>query len=1053
MKVQKYSLADKAEHIKKPEPAAPSTPGLLVRFVALMEHRQIQGIDQITSLLREQDFEVEHYEYKVVKKTEMHKPINPKHKDGPKQKVIIEDKINVNANLKSVGQLEWRVLKDPEASLLVQLNRTKGETVTLPLFFENLFEKEKQVMVTGLNKAVKIQLISKPDLKFQKLPEPIANDAEVRQSMIDRAARMKGMQSTARELLDFPGLPPEISKKISAIATGKKESLKDEEAINLILLSDLHSRYSGAFQTFQNEIIDKSGNVAGLSRQFEILTQKISTKYLVNKFADFLGENVDKCRTNAQVFSYLYQRLQQMEEKQIYVNKKLLDRNDLFKLIRSIVSMARSQFDPDLWAKCHFFLNPQDETTDDKENTEAIQAFVRGLQGRKRKKDQIGTTDLYEIYFINNIYDYVADKKVSVAEDVLSKQEEGILRTIIIPRLHLRYARPGSKSAPQPLFDASSKKPVHILFHSVHFIASAYGFLIGELLKDNLEKFLAQDKKELIGRFGVHFFDILYEQAVFEKRLHISRNQFAGWLSEIGLIQKPEELGHIPNEIETDYDTFLTPQVLAGSGQSTLDKAVTNDTFAKEYLSSRNRFSMFIEKIKKADKTIAGDYNPAAIFVEYFNQEKYDLRSPSFRQHVKNTFLYAELSDVVKESCVEIKNKLVEQSINKKIILKLPLKFSNVLFLGNTFEVPTGKFIVSVRVHTVPVKEISEDFGISAVFAAGFSKLLQEAGTPKRKALIQAMRMLGEYQKASVPLMKNLSIVLLDRHMQRMITKQKLINRDARFIKFKMPDVDKLIIGSARGSDLSKLFQSPDTVVKASKTVVLSRSFGEMVQSILYFQSVVESLESRREIIEEVKVLLNRFSKSLKKSNEWKTYYALVNRFGELISLPVASMSEKVIKPLTELGYKLNRLVTKWEYKNSVIAILHAEWKRKFPERRKSIYFYLPFVGDDSPGGKTNLLLEIRKARELINMLKTKRAIIFFPGATKEIQFNQMLDIHKFIREQGLKSEIYVEKRTLSEEKVRELCRDFYPSCFFNADELEPVKMPITQPDQAARSN
>jgi hypothetical protein len=128
-----------------------------------------------------------------------------------------------------------------------------------------------------------------------------------------------------------------------------------------------------------------------------------------------------------------------------------------------------------------------------------------------------------------------------------------------------------------------------------------------------------------------------------------------------------------------------------------------------------------------------------------------------------------------------------------------------------------------------------------------------------------------------------------------------------------------------------------------------------------------------------------------------------------------------------------------------VIAILHAEWKRNSPDKSKDVYFYLPFLGDDAPKGKTNLLLEIRKARDLIRLLKSKRAVIFFPGATKEIQLNQMIDIKNFIKEQSLDPEVYVEIRTLDKEKMQELSKEFYPSGFFHIDKLEPIKMPMKQ--------
>ena len=217
-----------------------------------IEKRQIEGIDLLTGLLNDRGFEVDHFEYKVLKKSEIRRPINPKQKNSPTEKITVEEKLNVNANLKSVGQLEWRVMKDPENVLLLQTQRTKGEALCLPLYFDSVFKKERQILVTGLNNAIKCQLVAKPDLRFQRIPEPIEQDKTVKDQLIHRASRQKGMQSTARELLDFPGLPEGITKKIVAIATGKKEKLNDAEAINLILISDLYSRYTPAFQTFQD---------------------------------------------------------------------------------------------------------------------------------------------------------------------------------------------------------------------------------------------------------------------------------------------------------------------------------------------------------------------------------------------------------------------------------------------------------------------------------------------------------------------------------------------------------------------------------------------------------------------------------------------------------------------------------------------------------------------------------------------------------------------------------------------------------------------------------
>ncbi|MBU3917466.1 hypothetical protein KKA14_18180, partial [bacterium] len=876
-----------------------------------MDKRQIAGMDLITEMLVEKGFTVDHFEYKVIKKSEIHRPINPKLKNSPKQKVIVEEKVNINANIKTVGQLEWRIYKDPENILLIQIVRTKGETLSLPLVFPNILNKGHQILVTGLTSNVRLQLISKPDLKFMKIPDPIEQCPEFKEQLIQRASRLKGMQATARELIDFPGLPDEIVKKIGLISSGKKEALSDAEAINLIILSDLHSRYSAMFHMFQMDIIERKTSVANLARQFEILTQKVSTRFLVSKFLDFLGENAAKCKTNYQVFTFLYQKLQQMDEKKIYVNKKLLDRKDLFHMLRSIVCVARSQFDPDLWKQCLFFLDPNDENTIIEENKKAIDELAAKSQNSLLSSQASTSGSLLEIYIINNIKDFIIDKKVSLAEDSLPKQEAEILKSTIASQLRLKAVKDTKKNSQYRLFTEPNRS-IQKLINPLHCVSGAYGSLVGKLLMEKLKRYLKQGLKPLIERFGNHFFNIFFEQAVFESGINISRNQFAQWMELIQLVTKAEDFGYIPNEIETDFDPSLTSQVLSGSGQSVLPLTYTNEDFEKGYLKSRSIYLAFFERLRQSQSTQNDAYNPASIFLDFVStKRKYNFRSAAFRTHVKTTFLFEELHIVVKDACGSIKAKLAEESINKKAILKLPLKYNALLFLGNTFQIPTGKMIVSVRLHTIPVKAMDETFGISYEFEKNFSKLLQETEKPERAGIIQSMRILGEYKKVSADFFKFLSLVLLDRQIHQNLLKLKRRNLEPRFIKFKTPDHEKMMIGSMQKVNLNKLLQYNFPPRLNEKEVVNNQSFGEMIQSIMYYKSVVQNIENRIDVVKKIGLLLDRFSDSLKEGKEWNSYSTLLEKFREILTLPIEDFDEPILKKLAAISVKMNRLVTK----------------------------------------------------------------------------------------------------------------------------------------------
>ncbi|MCP4750295.1 MAG: hypothetical protein GY866_05350 [Proteobacteria bacterium] len=1040
MKSASEKRSHKPDHSKSLISSSKSQdPDLGICFVSLFDKRQIDGIDVITDLLQKQKFSIDHFEYKVIKKSEIRRPINPKLKDGPKERVIVEDKINVNANLRTVRQLEWRVLKDPENVLLVQISRAKGESFCLPLIFPNILRKEHQILVTGLTNQTKLQLISKPDLSFSSIPKPIEGDPDFKEHLIQRAGRAKGMQATARELLDFPGLPNEVTHKITQIATGKKEALSDAEAINIILLSDLYTRYLPVLQTFQEEVLEKKGSVAQLSRQFADLTDKIGTRVLVTKLAGFLGEEGVKSKNNLQVFSHLYRKLQQMKDGKLFVKGQLLDVKSLFAMLRSMICVTRSQFDPGLWSQCLFFPNPGDSQEQERQNIATINLLGIKAQKQILIKHAASSRSLLEIFIINNVHNYVFGKKIRVASQNLSEQEANIVKSAIAPQLHLKPVKEESQSEGLELFgDANhgSEK----LINPVSCVASSYGFLMGALLNENLQKLLRQDTKSLIKRFGKDFFDIFYEQAVVEAGLPISRNQLAHWIGAKQITTRIEELGYFTSDLEKAFDPALAPEVLVGNGQSVFPITYTSEEFAKDYVEKRDAFLGFLGKLKKLRSARQEEFNPAGIFVDFMEQGKYGFLSPLFRRHTKGTFLFNELNDIVVAACKDIASELTRKSINNKAILKIPLEYESILYLGNTFDVPVGKGTIRVRLQTIPVRSVDEHSGVSHSFAKSFSAQLQQAETQERQGLIQAIRIMGEIRKFSTDYYKYLNMTVLDRQIHKSLREQQKNLRGPDKIKYGFEDSQKMIVGNIRKINLAKLVRFDRNPKKSQDEAVDNQTFGQMLEAILYCKSVEHDLEVRTETIGNIRKLLGKFSKSLKEGQEWKSYSKMIAKFDRLVSLPVEVIDEKTIRSLSEISVKMNKLVSRREYKDNAVAILHAEWKRKNPSRKKDVYFYLPFL-DTEFGSKSNLLQEIRKAGELFRKLKQKKCLMFFPEAVKKIHLKQMAEIVSFIRQEAFDLDVYVETGTLDEEKTGLLSKTFNPDLFFRLDKLNPVKM------------
>jgi len=1022
----------------------------MIRFISLIDKRQIEGIDLITDILSKKGFSVDHFEYKVTKKTETRRPINPKFPDGPSERVVLEERINVNANLKTIRQLEWRVSKDPENVLLLNMSRTKGEALCLPLVFESIFQTDHQVMVTGLNDASRLQLQTKPDLQFKAMPKLVAENPEFQQQLLQRASRSKGMQATARELLDFPGLPDAVVKKISQVATGKPENLTPEQSVNLIILSDLATRYYPVIQTFQNDVLAKAGTVTQLSKQFAELTDGIPVSAIIDKLKDYLGEEGCKSENTTQVFSHLYQRLQQMKDGKLHVKGALLDVKQLFSLLLGMICMNRSQKDPEVWEKCLFFLKPFDAPELIRKNMAAVYMMALSSQKKILLSHAASNRSLMENYAVNNVQEFVIGKRVFMSGDNLSNQEFNIIKTAVLQRLGMKLVKAGKRRERPDLFSDPNYNPAK-LYNPLHCVASAFGFLLDGVLKKNLERFLEEDQKTMLERLGRNLFDIFYEQAIFNAGLPISRVNFGKWLEAQTPVNKIDKRGFISSDLETNFDPALTPQVLAGSGQSLFEPEYTTESFAKDYFESRIRFFGILEKIHKMGRSGSDPNNAAAVFSKAFEQGLYCIRSRQFHNFVKDTFLYRELSRIVTESCNAVVDHLPQVAVRDKVILKLPLKYESMLSIGNTFVYAADSEPLKIRLQVIPVNSISEKMGVMFGFAAKFDELMQQAEKPEMKGLIQAVRILGEYQKSAEGFFKYLTISTLDRQLHLELKQLTENSGDPATLKYEMSDARKLIVGNMRNVNLASVLQYDQEKRRNPGDPVDVQTFAQLLESILFWKSVKKDLERRKEAVETIIKMMGRFSKTLKEGTEWKSFYKMTVRFHQLISQPVAKFSSNMIQALTDLSSKMSQLVGKREYKDNAIAILFAEWKRKYPKQIKEVYFYAPFVEEDSETG-SNVLQRLKSSAMLARLLKTKECLIFLLEANKEIQFRQMKEITRYLRQEGYRLDFFVETSTLDDDKISELSKSMLPNLFFRAGNLTPQKRSQQQEGAPARS-
>lgn len=1035
-------MSQKPAEKAKPAPGAllesddTSSLDLKICFVSLVDARQVEAMDALRQILERYQFAVENFEYKVTTKSEVRKPINPKVKNGPTEKVIVEERININTQLKTLRQLSWRVAKDPENVLLLQISRTKGESLCVPLIFSKIIRENKQILITGITDKIRLQLVAKPDLTLKKIPLLILQNEACKVDLINRSKRLKGMQAAMRELQEITIFPKEIKDKILGIIIGRKTDLTDAEAINLILLSDLHNRYSTMFINFQKDVATQAAPVPALTKQFVELTQGIKTSLLVSKLAPYLGENANQCKKNDHVFALIYRNLKKLDNKKIVDDGRILSQASLFTEIKSLFLFTRSQIDPNLWDKCLFFLNDKEENSTQGNNQETIEQLTNNCRSKLVKSHTASSKNLFEQYLINNIQNYTIREKIWISDKFLSKYEYGLLKSVVLPQLHFRLAKGSSQKTENGLF-LEKLPPVGKLNNPIHFVSKTYGRLIHNRLLNNTRQVMEPGYGDLIKRYKNLFFDIFYNRIVTDPGFAISRQDFLLFLKKNSFIRKPKEIGYEKPKLDVAKDELLTEKIINGSKESLFKVDIDNKAFNKEYSKSRIQLFTFIKNIEELSKR-EEVHNPAKIFLDVMQSGNYNFRSSYFRRQLKNTFLFEELNEIVINSCTEIKPVIASNAINNKIVLRIPSKFDSILYIGNVFKLTVGQKDVSVCLLSAAGNDENFD-SISRNFSHNFSLYLKAEDTSERKGLIQAMRILQEYQKNSINYVRNISVILLDRHIQNLLLLEKEKNKlTPGHIKFYFQDHEKLAIGNTRDINLSNIFQYKASGGNQDLTID-SYSFGQFIQSMIYFKEAQNDIESRRAVLKKIIDLLNKFSDKLKSTEKWKTYAQMIRQFDNMISVPISAFDNKLLNLLSISSNKLKKLVDKEEYMDGIIGLLHAEWKRRNPESQKEIYFFTPFLSMQG-SVKENVVLKIRTAYDLLIKLNQKKCILFLPEGTKDHQIRQMFEIEEFIKEHYKELHVFVETHVLSEALIDELCKKFHPKSYFVIDKLTPVK-------------
>ncbi|MBU3917232.1 hypothetical protein KKA14_16990 [bacterium] len=1016
-------------------------PDKTIRFISLLNVHMIEDMDAIRHLLNERGFSFDYSEFKIVNTTIQKRLISKDKKDGPRERVEVEEKVEVNANFKYLRQIAWKVLKDVDNVLLIQMNQLKGIPCGFPLVFPSIHENNHRVMVCGITDNMRLQLISKPDLKFRKVPEPIEGNASCKEQILNRADREKGMQAIARELQDFSGLPKDIKKKINELAAGGKVPLTDAEAVNMILLSDLYTRYLPMFQTFQTDISSRGSAVSALASQFAEMTKGIKVKEMISMFREYLmDEDTDDeglfSQNNAQLFNYLYKKAQHIDEKRVKIGDRPLTRAGMYGIMRSIITFARSKIDPDLWSKCLFFYKHNDPETSEFENQQTLDTLTREIYSQLLLHRSASSQSLLEIYLIHNIHRYMKGRRALIGKATLSDIEHGVIKSVVVPQL---YQPNPSVKQPETirLFLDMNIKPEKLIT-PIHTVGRVYGFLLGRRLREGVQEFLKPGLRDLLSRFGNNFFSIFYEMVVMENNLPISRNQFAKWLKHKGYFKTPEDMGHIPNSIEKVYDPLLTPKVLSELGQSVFPNAYSQNTFEKDHQAAKESYAAFLNTLRK--NATNEEYNVEKIILSFIDQGNHNCRSQLFRDHIKKSFLNKALSTVVAQCCVDIKAKIKEMSVGNKIILKIPFEFEPLLYLENLVSLKIGDEKVQAHLISVPVKKSDELDGLSKKFSENLSIYFKRLSDPGILGLVSAMSILKEFQRVSMDFVKHTSLIVLDRQVNLTLSKMRQNSKQTpNHIKFHYNNYEKLIIGNEKKINLGKLIQYDSS--KKTKDTYYNMPMGEILQAIASHKSAHHKLREYRETIYHVQTMLESFSSSMKEDYESITYSKQIQKLSQLLSTPIDELSENVLNIISILAGKIGNTVRQGINKKGVLYSLYSQWNKQYSSNANKIDFYLPFIREGESRYDQRLYLEIAKTREVLLNISRRKCLLFFPEKQRDNQLKSIAEIGSFIVEREYDLNMYIEINYLSKEDIEELSKVFFPKNFFQIDKISPLRL------------
>ncbi|MDH4225456.1 MAG: hypothetical protein OEW12_07400, partial [Deltaproteobacteria bacterium] len=328
-----------------------------VRLISNKPPQAIEGLEEFLAVFNTREVDAVITPFRHVIQRKVRRNMGGKFGQGLSHEVVENVEINPNEDLIALRRWMGAVRQDPANIMLLQIAKVKEEPLAAPLVFSEQIKAGRPILITGADSSARDQLLSAVDLKFSVTPDLVDQNHALKTMILGRSQRRKGFMASMRNLMELDFLPQGLLDKITQISTGADTAgMADPEIINLILLSDLVSRYQGVLGQYKEVLANQTLQVTQLKNLFEMITVDIPADKIIEAFRDMVDtERVELAAvtTKGTLFAHAYQYITGEESKKDRVNRK----DVFFKRLFSLILRYRSQIDPKLWNRCYFLAN------------------------------------------------------------------------------------------------------------------------------------------------------------------------------------------------------------------------------------------------------------------------------------------------------------------------------------------------------------------------------------------------------------------------------------------------------------------------------------------------------------------------------------------------------------------------------------------------------------------------------------------------------------------------------------------------------------------------